>query len=194
MTWTHEPRIANAPTGRNGRGVGGSADRAGLQFDNTPQAYRCSGGDDLAAPIEVLLGRLDRPRKTGRGWTARCPAHGDRTASLSIAEGLDGRVLLHCFAGCSAGDVVASLGLTLGNLFPRRHMRDMTTVERAIMREGAQQSRWRAALGVLAGEAVLIGIAAAVIRRGEPLVDEDAARLDQAIQRVESARAVLCGR
>lgn len=36
----------------------------------------------------------------GNYGTARCPAHDDRNPSLSIKDGRDGRLLLHCFAGC----------------------------------------------------------------------------------------------
>jgi hypothetical protein len=67
-----------------------------------------------------LLDRLDGVRQTGRGrWLARCPAHKDRTPSLSVRELDDGRVLLHDFAGCKVGHVLDALGLTLGDLFDR---------------------------------------------------------------------------
>jgi hypothetical protein len=56
-------------------------------------------------------------RRSARGWLARCPAHDDRSPSLSIAEGDDGRILLHCFAGCSLESIVAALGLTMRDLF-----------------------------------------------------------------------------
>lgn len=46
-----------------------------------------------------------------------CPAHDDRTPSLSIRRTADGRVLLHCFAGCRTDDVLAALGLTWADLF-----------------------------------------------------------------------------
>jgi DNA primase len=39
---------------------------------------------------------------------ARCPAHDDRTPSLSIRE-VEGKVLIHCHAGCSQRDVIAAL-------------------------------------------------------------------------------------
>jgi hypothetical protein len=39
-------------------------------------------------------------KPSGNGWTARCPAHDDTRASLSISEGKGGKVLLHCHAGC----------------------------------------------------------------------------------------------
>jgi len=70
---------------------------------------------------DALLARLDRVKRTGDGrWLARCPAHEDRSPSLSIRDTDDGRTLLHCFAGCSVEQVVAALGLKLEDLFPPR--------------------------------------------------------------------------
>ncbi len=71
-------------------------------------------------PIEVVLGRLEKVRRTGKGWSARCPSHPDRWPSLSIAEGADGRTLLFCHGGCRNEDVVAAIGLSMSDLFPRR--------------------------------------------------------------------------
>ena len=70
------------------------------------------------APIENVLLQLEHLRNAGAGFTARCPAHADRGPSLSIKEGDDGRVLLHCFAGCTAQEVAAGIGLTMIDLFP----------------------------------------------------------------------------
>jgi hypothetical protein len=50
------------------------------------------------------------------GWTARCPAHSDENPSLSISE-KDGRILLHCYAGCETREILAALGLTERDLF-----------------------------------------------------------------------------
>jgi hypothetical protein len=67
----------------------------------------------------ALLDGLQGVRPTGPGrWVARCPAHEDRSPSLSVRELPDGRVLLHCFAGCATADVLDSIGLTLAALFP----------------------------------------------------------------------------
>jgi DNA primase len=52
-------------------------------------------------PIENLLGRLKKVKGRNGSWTACCPAHNDGSPSLAIREGEDGRVLLHCFGGCS---------------------------------------------------------------------------------------------
>ena len=70
-------------------------------------------------PIEGLLYKLEGLRKNGDGkWTARCPAHDDRTPSLNIRELDDGKVLLKCWAGCSIEAIVKALGLHLRDLFP----------------------------------------------------------------------------
>jgi hypothetical protein len=70
---------------------------------------------------EALLSRLDGVRKSGAGrWVARCPAHEDRSPSLSIGEGTDGRLLMRCFAGCEVAEVVGAIGLDLSDLFPPR--------------------------------------------------------------------------
>jgi hypothetical protein len=71
-------------------------------------------------PLELLLSKLFGTRKSGSGWSARCPAHDDRHASLSVSTGDDGRVLLRCHAGCDTSAIVAALGLGLADLFPPR--------------------------------------------------------------------------
>lgn len=55
------------------------------------------------------LARALNAQRTGTGWLARCPAHHDDDPSLSIAEGHNGRILLHCFAGCSYKAIVTAL-------------------------------------------------------------------------------------
>jgi hypothetical protein len=69
--------------------------------------------------IDLVLDRLDRVKKTGPDtWMACCPAHEDRSASLSIRHADDGKILLHCFAGCSSHEVIGALGLKISDLFP----------------------------------------------------------------------------
>jgi len=69
--------------------------------------------------IEHFLMSLEKVRKSGEGsWTACCPNHKDNSPSLSISDGGDGRILVHCFGGCPVGDVVASAGFTLADLMP----------------------------------------------------------------------------
>jgi hypothetical protein len=49
---------------------------------------------------DAFAGLVDAKRAGPGKWLAHCPAHSDSSPSLSIREGMDGRVLLHCFAGC----------------------------------------------------------------------------------------------
>jgi len=66
--------------------------------------------------VEVLLARLEGVRPAGpRSWVARCPAHDDRDPSLSVSV-KEGRVLLHCFAGCAPDAVLGAVGLTWRDL------------------------------------------------------------------------------
>ena len=73
----------------------------------------------MNAPIENLVERL-QAKRSGSGWIAKCPAHNDRTPSLSINEGTDGRVLIKCHAGCCLENILTATGLTKADLFPER--------------------------------------------------------------------------
>jgi putative DNA primase/helicase len=57
----------------------------------------------------ILGGRRINPNS----FICHCPcplhAHGDRNPSLSVRDGDNGRLLLHCFAGGDYGDIVAAL-------------------------------------------------------------------------------------
>jgi hypothetical protein len=70
--------------------------------------------------FDSFISKLDGVKKAGNGWQAQCPAHDDRQASLSISEGDDGRILIKCFAGCTAEEIVRALNLELKDLFPAR--------------------------------------------------------------------------
>ena len=75
---------------------------------------------EAAVSAARLLDRLDGVKQTGpQRWLAKCPAHADRSPSLSIRELDDGRILIHDFGGCGAAAVVEALGLTLADLFEK---------------------------------------------------------------------------
>jgi len=75
------------------------------------------GGMQGAMTILALVDLLDA-RRAGRGrFMARCPAHDDGSASLSIREGHGGRILIHCFAGCTLAAVLEAGGLRMADLF-----------------------------------------------------------------------------
>ncbi len=76
---------------------------------------------DHQSPLDRVLGAVrlqgGTVRSSGSGWMCTCPAHDDRNPSLSVRDGEDGSVLLKCHAGCSNESVVASLGLSMRDLF-----------------------------------------------------------------------------
>jgi hypothetical protein len=73
-----------------------------------------------AAEIVAALG--------GHSGFARCPAHDDRTPSLSVTDGEGGKILVHCFAGCSQAAVIRALA-NLG-LWPRCDVPELTEAEK----------------------------------------------------------------
>jgi putative DNA primase/helicase len=94
-------------------------------------------------------------RKSGRSWSVRCPAHEDRTPSLSLLDTPDGRVLVHCHAGCEQDKVIAHLrahGLWVQNsprlhrLAASCHVNKPTELDREdIKRTETAMSIWQAA-------------------------------------------------
>lgn len=61
---------------------------------------------------EIVLPRLEGIRTSGSGYTAKCPAHDDGHASLSVGHGKNHPVVFHCHAGCDRDAVLEALGLT----------------------------------------------------------------------------------
>ncbi|WP_100811715.1 bifunctional DNA primase/helicase [Microbacterium sp. BR1] len=94
-------------------------------------------------------GETVRAAGSGR-WIATCPAHADKSPSLSVTEraGDPGRVLAHCHAGCQLVDVVASLGLELRDLFdgsPERvpYRYDSGRVAWRVLETGSRRKQFR---------------------------------------------------
>jgi hypothetical protein len=132
--------------------------------------------------VETLLSRLDKVRRTGAGrWVARCPSHRDKTPSLSIRELDDGRVLVHCFGGCAAGDVLNAVGLELSDLFPEP-IGDKKPERLPISA--------RDALHCLAFEGLIVFLAAKDVRAGNVLSGDDIERLGVAVSRINAALEV----
>ena len=131
---------------------------------------------------DILLQHLQKVKRTKPGsWLACCPAHSDKTASLSIRELDDGRVLVHCFAGCAVHEVVGSIGLGLSDLFPPRAIEDG---------KGKPERRPFPAADILraiAFESTLVLIAAADLLAGQPYTEADRARLALAASRIQAA-------
>lgn len=67
------------------------------------------------SPYDKISSMLDI-----KNGMAHCPAHDDKTRSLSISRGTDGVALLCCHAGCRTENIVDALGITMADLFPQK--------------------------------------------------------------------------
>ena len=93
--------------------------------------------------VNEFLARLDGVKGGHGQWTAKCPAHDDRRASLSVSVGEGGQVLLNCHAGCSTEDICAALGLTVKDLFTEDRAKERPQiVETYPYRNGGQKLRY----------------------------------------------------
>lgn len=94
--------------------------------------------------LQDVLGHFPDARQSGDGWSVTCPAHEDHVASLSIGEGDDGRVLLHCHAGCSVEQICESLELSVSDLYEPGVRQRLSTVSTSTkLHEGRETSRFR---------------------------------------------------
>lgn len=129
---------------------------------------------------ERLLARLEGVRSTGPGrWLAKCPAHEDRRPSLSVREASDGRVLLYCFTGCGATDVLAAVGLDYVDLYPEKKVSIIGYSPSKPSRVPAED-----ALHVLDLESLVVEIIARRLEAGEPMSDAHRADLVLAAGRI----------
>lgn len=108
----------------------------------------------MSTPLYDVLSRVKVTQRNDRArtYSARCPAHDDKHASLSITEGDDGRVLLNCFAGCSVDDIARAMGLQIRDLFPTldpvRPVRKTLRLGELAQAKGFD-AKWLGSLGVV---------------------------------------------
>lgn len=151
-------------------------------------AYRNVQNHDK--PIDKVLSSLDSVKKTAPDrWIAKCPAHDDRRPSLSIREADDGKVLLKCWSGCGAAEIVNALGLSLADLFPGDR--------RSLHQHGTEPMRrpfdHKDALRGIAHEATVARLIVAAINAGQEMNADSLDRLALAEERISDALAAAGG-
>ncbi len=93
-------------------------------------------------PSTASVAKAHKGGRVGTGWLALCPVHDDRKPSLSIRDA-NGKVVVHCHAGCDQRDVIAALqarGLWDGMGCPsrRRSRRSKVAGRRLICRRDSE--------------------------------------------------------
>lgn len=127
--------------------------------------------------VNDLVARLEKAKRTSRdSWIACCPAHKDRTPSLTVRGLDDGRILIHCFSGCGAADVMAAIGLETADLFPAPLAQHMPAVRQPFSATDV--------LRALRREAAVVAISSADLAEGKPV---DSNRVALASERIADA-------
>lgn len=121
-----------------------------------------------SACLEKVLSKLEKVKQVGSNqWKACCPGHDDKDPSLSLREAEDGKVLIHCWAGCTTAEIVAAIGLELRDLFP-----------------GESKPRQGPSNAAVKHERTVFQIGLSIQMQGGDLSDEDQARFYLAKQRL----------
>ena len=134
--------------------------------------------------IDKILQHLSKVKKTSKGYQAQCPAHADKSPSLSIKETADGRILLHCHAGCTAEAVVASIGLKLSDLYHPA----TNTPRRPPPAPGVSRTELHKAVSF---EHIILQLMNADLKSGKTLSETDSQRCHLAKQRLQTAKELL---
>ena len=88
---------------------------AGSEKNEMP-SFKSSIPEKEKSLVEIIAVHFEGAERNGRDYKALCPAHDDSNPSLSIGEGEDGRVLVHCHAGCPTEQVLDRVGLQFADL------------------------------------------------------------------------------
>lgn len=130
--------------------------------------------------LDELLSRLDKVQPIGKDrFKACCPAHNDKSPSLSI-KAADDRLLIHCFGGCSVHDVLDSLGMDINDLFdkPNYHRRKPGQPQKASAAD---------IMRAISLELTVVVMTAEDMHRNLTIKPDDVARLYVAYQRINNA-------
>lgn len=138
---------------------------------------------------DALLAACRKVRKTGaESWVACCPAHEDKSPSMTVRETADGMVLLHCFAGCSFESIIGAAGIQADDLFPEK-LPAGDPPGKPIKR------RYPAAdvLLMVEREMQVMAVVAGDLAEGRRLPPHDVERMRVAQKRIEEARRLALG-
>jgi hypothetical protein len=139
--------------------------------------------------LDHILSKLDDVKRSGRDkYIARCPAHADRSPSLSIKLTDDGRTLLHCFSGCAVHEITGAIGLQMSGLFPPRdaYAHDASKPIRPAFSAND-------VLACVAHQCITVLIAARQMTSGSALSEADYETLSKAVTLIQNALALTKG-
>lgn len=139
--------------------------------------------------IADILPRLEKAKQTGRGnWLACCPAHDDNSPSMTMHETDDGRILVHCWAGCSFEEIVNAVGMGWEPWFPPKQEGDF---KKPVRRPFPAAD----VLAAVADDVMHIAVFVANLgHKAEPAIEpEDYLNMLRATGRIVEARRIALG-
>lgn len=136
--------------------------------------------------MEHILSRLQKVRGRNGSYSACCPAHEDRSPSLTIRETPDGTILLHCFSGCSVNAIAEAVGVELTDLFPPES-EDYKAFDARNRKPVRPKFYASELLRAISFEATVVAVAAHNLAAGKALSKTDLDRLTLAKQRITEA-------
>jgi hypothetical protein len=134
-----------------------------------------------------FLSRVERvSQSTDSRWRAICPCHASKSKSqtMSVRETSDGTVLIKCFAGCGALEIIKKVGMKPGDLFPKEYRAPM------VQRGPARPNHWHArheAMKTIMREVQLVGLISSDIAEGKRVSAQDAERCAEAVAKITQA-------
>ena len=130
--------------------------------------------------MHSILSHFNKVRATSKSgsYNCLCPAHDDRSASLSIKICDDGRVLIHCFAGCDIQNILSSVGLTLDDIIPQRI---------DLLKPSGKAFNPFAILKTMKDEALFVYMCAREVEEGRTLQSSDKDKLLNTIGKLKEA-------
>lgn len=131
--------------------------------------------------LDTLKSRLRKVKRTGENkFMACCPAHADKTASLTIAELSDGRILINCFAGCNTYSILKSVGLDWQDVMPENNLGHNLKKERILYPSEA--------LELIKFETQVVTVIALDIKKKGYITQEMQGRLFKAVNLINKAQ------
>lgn len=135
---------------------------------------------------DLLLSHCRKVKKTGNdSWIACCPSHEDKNPSMTVRELDDGRVLVHCFAGCSVEMILDSVGLSFDALFPDKPIEHAPRLKRAFPAADV--------LLAVEHELLVMVMVASDLAAGKAVPEAALERIHDARARIEEARRLSLG-
>jgi|DEB0MinimDraft_4_1074332.scaffolds.fasta_scaffold19236_3 hypothetical protein len=130
---------------------------------------------------QEILARFSKVYQSGVDqYQCLCPVHDDRNASLGL-KFKDDRMIMNCFAGCSAESILESIGLVWNDIMPdtlheewrpNANGTEMINIAKAKMRFNPF-----AIMKSMQEDYLFIALSAKELTKGNALVPEDVERL-----------------